>query len=58
VTGQAEQPDREDAHSPSARCGWPATPTSPPRCDTPAATLPGRLPCSAWHTDETDITAL
>jgi predicted transposase YbfD/YdcC len=23
-----------------------------------AATLPGRLPSSAWHTDETDITAL
>jgi hypothetical protein len=23
----------------------------------PAATLPGHLPSSAWHTDETDITA-
>jgi predicted transposase YbfD/YdcC len=39
--------------SPSGRCGWPATPTSPPRCDTPAATLPGRLPSSAWRTNET-----
>jgi hypothetical protein len=40
------------------RCGWPATPTSPQPCDIPAAILPGRLPSSAWHTDETDITAL
>jgi predicted transposase YbfD/YdcC len=42
----------------SARYGWPATPTSPPRYDIPAATRLGRLPSSAWHTDETDITAL
>jgi Ni/Co efflux regulator RcnB len=34
---------------------WPATPTSPQRYDTPAATRPGRLPSSAWHTHETDI---
>jgi hypothetical protein len=27
---------------PSARCAWPATPTSPQRCDIPAATRPGR----------------
>jgi hypothetical protein len=33
-------------------------PTSPPRCGIPPATRPGRLPFSAWHTDETDITAL
>jgi hypothetical protein len=40
------------------RCGWLATPTSPQRYDPPAATLPGRLPSSAWQTDETDITPL
>jgi hypothetical protein len=43
---------------PSARCGWPATPTSPQRYDIPAATLPGRLPSSAWQPHETDITPL
>jgi hypothetical protein len=32
--------------------------TSPQRYDIPAATLPRRLPSSAWHTDETDITPL
>jgi hypothetical protein len=46
------------ATSPSAPCGWPAIPTSPARYDMPARTPPGRLPSSAWHTDETDITAL
>jgi hypothetical protein len=32
-------------------------PTSTSRCDIPAGTLHGRMPSSAWHTDETDITA-
>jgi predicted transposase YbfD/YdcC len=34
-----------------------ATPTSPPRYDIPAATLRGRLPSLAWHTDDMDITS-
>jgi hypothetical protein len=34
------------------------TPTSPPRCDVPAATRPSRSPSSAWHSGEMAITAL
>ena len=33
-------------------------PNSPPRCGTPAATPPDRLPSSAWHTNELDITLM